>query len=77
MNDELIEEWGCEVPISFNTSKGNLRMEPGKIYNSDFISQSERSKREDECKEIGHMWMWMPKDQSLCMRCSALSSMET
>lgn len=42
--------------------------------------QPERSKREDalkECSEIGHMNTWMPKNQTLCMRCGALNSMET
>ena len=37
--------------------------------------QPERSKREDainECKEIGHLNTWFPKDQTLCMRCGAL-----
>lgn len=42
--------------------------------------QPERSKREDaikECQEMGHVNTWMPKDQTLCMRCGALTSMET
>jgi hypothetical protein len=42
--------------------------------------QPERSKREDaikECEELGHVNTWMPKNQTLCMRCGALNSMET
>jgi len=41
---------------------------------------AERSKREDaikECEEMGHLNTWMPKNQTLCMRCGALNSMET
>lgn len=77
MNDEIIEEWGTDTGISFITSNGKKHMEPGKIYNRNLNEQPERSKREDECKEIGHMFTWMPKDQKLCMRCGALNSMET
>lgn len=43
------------------------------------FSGPEHSKREDlyeECKELGHMNTWMPKGQTLCMRCAALNSME-
>ena len=43
-------------------------------------NQPERSKREDfykECEELGHMNTWMPKNQTLCMRCGALNTMET
>jgi len=42
-------------------------------------NQPERSKREDvykECEELGHMNTWMPKDQTLCMRCGALNTIE-
>ncbi len=42
--------------------------------------QPERSKREDvlgDCETMGHMNTWMPKNQTLCMRCGALNSMET
>jgi len=28
---------------------------------------------EKECEEIGHMNTWMPKNQTLCMRCGALN----
>jgi hypothetical protein len=46
----------------------------------DDLYQPERSKREDaikECKELGHVNTWMPKNQVLCMRCGALNTMET
>lgn len=23
----------------------------------------------DDCIKIGHMWTWLPKNDSLCMRC--------
>ena len=41
---EIYEEFGCSSPISFMTSKGIKRMEPGKIYNFnlDEINQPER-----------------------------------
>lgn len=29
---------------------------------------------ESTCNEVGHMWTWMPKNQSLCMRCGAWNS---
>ena len=39
--------------------------------------QPERSKREDECNESGHVWTWMPKDQKACIRCGALNTVVT
>jgi hypothetical protein len=42
--------------------------------------QPDHHKQEDaikECEEKGHLNTWMPKNQTLCVRCGALNSTET
>jgi len=49
----------------------------GKIetWINEFFDKDLQSKREDalnKCKEMGHVNTWMPKNQTICMRCGAL-----
>jgi uncharacterized Zn finger protein len=39
------EEFGCSIPISFNTSSGKKRMEPGKMYDKDLNEIKEEGEK--------------------------------